>query len=106
MPLACPRAVQALAAEQDTRASPPPPDGVGVVSICQLDPCHCSASVCPVPEPFRKYDPTAVQVPSAVQDTPDSRLRVAPAGLGVVWIVQLLPFQRSARVTSVPVLLR
>ena len=41
-----------------------------------------------------------------MQDTPDSRLRLAPAGVGVFWIVQLLPFQCSASVTSVPVLLR
>ena len=40
-----------------------------------------------------------------VHDTPDSRLYCSAGGLGVVWIVQLVPFHRSANVTSVPALL-
>src|SRR5690348_667164 len=46
--------------------------------------------------------PTAVQALADVQDTPESTLNVAPAGLGVCWIVQLDPFHASASVTSLP----
>src|SRR5205085_1258889 len=47
--------------------------------------------------------PTAVQALLDVHDTPPLRtLAVAPAGLGVLWIVQLLPFQTSASVTGMP----
>jgi hypothetical protein len=37
-----------------------------------------------------------------VHDTPISVLDGEPAGLGVCWIDQLLPFQRSARGTPLP----
>jgi hypothetical protein len=36
-------------------------------------------------------------------DTPSRPLLVAPAGLGVRWIDQLVPFHRSASVSSLPV---
>ena len=49
--------------------------------------------------------PTAVQAVADAQETWLSTLVVAPAGLGVAWTDQLLPFQRSARVTvAVPLL--
>ena len=38
------------------------------------------------------------------QDTPSRLVLVAPLGLGVVWMVQLVPFQASARVSWVPAL--
>jgi hypothetical protein len=40
-----------------------------------------------------------------VQDTPNSTAAAAPAGLGVAWMLQSVPFQRSAKVTSAPELL-
>jgi hypothetical protein len=44
------------------------------------------------------YDPTAAQAVSVAHDTPVSPLfvGVAPAG-GVLWIVQLVPSQRSTK---------
>jgi hypothetical protein len=47
-------------------------------------------------------EPRAIQNIRDVQDTPISALDVEPAGLGVRWIDQLFPFQRSARGTSLP----
>ena len=55
----------------------------------QLVPFQRSASV-PALEP-----PTAVQAADDVHATPD---RNPPAGLGVGWICQLLPFHRSTSV--------
>jgi hypothetical protein len=46
-----------------------------------------------------------VQALADVHDTPNSPLKVAPAGFGVGWIVQLVPSQASANVTVVPALL-
>jgi hypothetical protein len=43
-----------------------------------------------------------VQALAAVQDTPSRKLRVAPAGLDVVWIVQFVPSQCSASVATPP----
>ena len=47
------------------------------------------------------HQPTAVHPVALVQDTPDSmleRTNTSPGfGLGVVWIDQAVPFQRSAR---------
>jgi hypothetical protein len=37
-----------------------------------------------------------------MQDTPKSTAAAAPAGLGVVWMLQTVPFHRSAKVTSRP----
>ena len=54
--------------------------------MLQVAPSHRSASV-PVLEP-----PTAVHAADDVHATPDKN---APAGLGVDWICQLLPFHRS-----------
>jgi hypothetical protein len=47
-------------------------------------------------------EPRAMQNLRDVHDTPISSLDVEPAGLGVCWIDQLLPFQRSARGTLLP----
>ena len=43
-------------------------------------------------------DPTALQVVDEAHETPLKRLLSEPAGLGVLAIVQVRPFQRSARV--------
>lgn len=45
------------------------------------------------------YDPTAVQAVAVVQETPERTLLLLPEGLGVDWIDQAVPFQRS---TSAP----
>ena len=39
-------------------------------------------------------------------ETPDRRLIVSPVGFGVDWIAQVAPFQRSARDTNLPAVLR
>ena len=49
-------------------------------------------------ELFTEYH-TAVHRFTDGQATPASALAFAPLGFGVPWITQLLPFQRSARVT-------
>ncbi len=40
--------------------------------------------------------PTAVHAVGEVQDTNPREVDVAPAGCGVVWMVQAVPFQASA----------
>ena len=45
-----------------------------------------------------EYAPAAMQAEGDVQDTASRKLCTAPAGLGVGWMVQVVPFQRSARV--------
>ena len=77
------------------------PAGFGVRWIDQLLPFHRSASVASPPPRFVN-DPTAVQDLGDAHDTPSRLLLVAPAGFGVRWIDQLLPFHRSASVTSPP----
>ena len=42
--------------------------------------------------------PTATHAVSDVHDTPNSELLFDLLGLGVVWTVQVAPFQTSARV--------
>ena len=50
---------------------------------------------------IRTSYPAAVQAVDAVQDTPSKKLPWAPAGFGVDWTAQVVPFQRSASVTWV-----
>jgi len=101
-PFAYPTAVQALADVQDTakRSLFVAPLGLGVVGMDQLVPFHVSASVTS-PAPALE-NPTAVQAVDEMHETPSSSLAVAPLGSGVVWIAQLVPFHRSTRVRSVP----
>jgi hypothetical protein len=40
------------------------------------------------------------------QETPDRLLSVAPVAFGVAWTVHVAPLRRSARVNSVPDLLK
>jgi hypothetical protein len=70
--------------------------------IVQLVPFQISATVDCVPA-ITKY-PTAVHAALEAHDTPYRRVRGAPDALGVLWIVQLLPLNRSASVTVLPVL--
>lgn len=56
-----------------------------------------------VPEPVT-VEPTPEHVAAAGQESPLRVLLVAPAGFGVVWIDQVVPFQVSASVTCVPAL--
>ena len=51
------------------------------------------------------YQPTALQAVAEEHDTPRNTLNSAPAGLIVVWMDQVVPFQASAKVTSPPPLL-
>jgi ABC-type transport system substrate-binding protein len=62
--------------------------------MVRVVPFHCSARVPPLAVP-----PTAVQAHREAQDTLFSA--PPPAGLGVGWIRQAVPFHRSARVTVV-----
>ena len=66
-------------------------------------PFHGSASVGPTGSPLLSMPgPTAVQAEGPVQATPRSCAPWVPAGLGVGWLLQRVPFQRSATVTGVP----
>src|SRR6266581_3193258 len=98
-----PTAVQAEGEAHDTpfRTLTCAPAGWGVRWIRQVVPFHRSASVTGTPELFTKT-PTAVQAEGEAHDTPFRKLPRAPAGLGVRWIRQVVPFHRSARVTRTP----
>src|SRR4029077_18556783 len=74
---------------------------LGVVSIAHELPFQRSASVNSAPEPL-EYLPTAVHSLATVHDTPLRELPLDPVGLGVAWIAQAVPFQRSARVRPSP----
>src|SRR5215470_4945085 len=66
-------------------------------------PFHRSASAGPTGSPFLSTAaPTAVQAEGPVQATPESSAPRVPAGLGVAWMLHLLPFHCSAMVTQVP----
>jgi hypothetical protein len=69
------------------------PDCVAAVSSAQLVPFHLSTTGVVV----SIGAPTAVHELEAAQDTP-LNIGLPDAGLGVAWIVQLLPFHRSASV--------
>jgi hypothetical protein len=100
--------VQAAAAVQDTPLSTllAAPGTPGVAWIAQLVPFHTSTSAVVGLSPgLVANSPTAVQAVEAPQDTPYSRLLVAPEGLGVVWVAHLLPFQNSANVCCTPLAL-
>jgi len=51
-----------------------------------------------VPDEFGELDPTAVHAVDDRHTTRFSELNTAPVGLGVAWIDQEVPFQRSANV--------
>ena len=94
--------MQAEAEEQETpNKTPPPEDGLGVAWMDHLVPPHRSARVMTVPERVNAL-PTATQAEADGQSTAFSQLLGAPSGFGVDFALQLVPFQRSARVTVVP----
>jgi hypothetical protein len=75
---------------------------LGVGWMDHLVPSHRSARV-PTGVPVLSVGaPTAVHAETDVHDTAFRKLGCAPDGLGVAWIAQVVPFHRSARVTSVP----
>src|ERR1700694_1372052 len=76
------------------------PLGLPVVWIDQVVPFHLSASV-KRPPALSKL-PTAVHMVEEEHETAASWVNSDPAGLGVDWIVQVVPFQASARVTVLP----
>jgi hypothetical protein len=95
-----PTAVQNEGEVQATPAKklPGAPEGAGTGWICHCWPFHRSATS-PVGKPELSKDvPTAMQNVRAVQETPKRAVPGAPAGLGVGWMVQFVPFHRSARV--------
>jgi hypothetical protein len=89
-----PTAVQAEADEHETlfKNAACEPVGFGVDCTVHFVPFHCSASVIP---PLGLVDPTAEQAEAEVHATENS---AAPglAPVGVAWMFQLVPFQRSA----------
>jgi hypothetical protein len=50
-------------------------------------------------------DPTAMQTVEDAHATPLRAILDPATGFGVAWIVQMLPLQRSANVTRLPLLL-
>src|SRR5215467_1991894 len=71
--------------------------------MLHLVPSHRSASAGPTGSPaLSTAAPTAVQAEGPVQATPESSAPRVPAGLGVGWMRQRVPSQRSAMVTQVP----
>lgn len=84
--------------EQDTlESSLVPPEGTAVFCTVQLFPFHRSASGTMLLEALTK-SPTAVQALAAVQETPARWVPRPPVGVGVVWILQEVPFHTSAHV--------
>jgi hypothetical protein len=77
------------------------PVGLGVGWIAQLAPFQCSANVTRWPALSTK-SPMAMQAVLDAHDTPWKVLCVAPAGWGMVWSAQAVPFQRSAKLTAGP----
>ena len=80
-----------------------PASGLGVVCTVQAIPFQTSARVTSALM-LGSSDPTAMHASDAVHDTPLSSLRTAPDGFCGDWIVQFVPSQASASVTSVPLL--
>jgi hypothetical protein len=71
--------------------------------MLHLVPFHRSASVGPTGSPaLSTAAPTAVQADDPLQSTPRRTAPKRPAGLGVGWMLQRVPFQRSAMVTNLP----
>jgi hypothetical protein len=96
-----PTAAQKLRDVHETPSSPLPlaPAGFGVGWIDQLVPSRRCASVTSTSAPLVK-NPTAVQESTREHEIPANWPYVPPAGLGLRWIDQLVPFHRSASITS------
>jgi hypothetical protein len=97
-----PTAVHAVAEMHDTLNSVDvfAPVGFGVASTVHVFPFHFSATVKEALEVvFKKLEvPTAVHAVAEMHDTLISSGFVAPAGVGMGWIAQAVPFHRSATV--------
>jgi len=93
-PLRTPTAVHAFAALHDTpaRTGVLPSEGFATCWRAHAVPSQRSASATWVPS-LLTAKPTAVQALAEVHDTWS---RSPPFGLGVDWMVQVVPFQRSA----------
>jgi hypothetical protein len=72
--------------------------------MVQLVPFHRSDKVRRMPD-LSAENPAAVQAEEAAQSTPIRKFRPA-VRLGVGWMAHRVPFHRSARVWTVPALLR
>jgi hypothetical protein len=94
--------MQAVEVAQETSSSWPSvdPAGLGTEAIDQVVPFQRSENVC---VPLEDLVPTAVQEVDIGQETASSlpSLPSPPLGLGVVWIVHEVPFQRIAKGTWV-----
>jgi hypothetical protein len=97
---ALPTAWQPVEVTQATPNSPPGSPAGGVGTMFQRVPFHRSARN-PPRSLGLEVPPTAMQDLADAQATLNRPLAPAPAWLGADWIAQLLPFQRSARVTGV-----
>ena len=75
---------------------------MGVAWIRHLVPFHRPASVATGVPVLSVRAPTAVHAETDVHDTASRKLPCAPEGLGMAWIRQVVPFQRSARDTMLP----
>ena len=95
-----PAAMHLVAVGQETPVSMLPDVPGADAWIVQLVPSQRSISGWN-PEPVLT-DPMAVQALADEHDTADRDVNSAPAGLGVDWIVQLVPFQDSASGAVVP----
>jgi hypothetical protein len=74
----------------------PPSAGLGVGWMLQVWPFHRCARVSEVPRLLLVF-PTAMQAEWDTQDAAFRILGAAPGGLGVGWMLQVLPFHRAAR---------
>ena len=96
-----PTAVQSVAVGHETLLNIGEPDaGLGVVWIAHFAPFQRSARVLLGKEFVVEYPPTAVHALPALHETEVSPASVVPAGSGVVWMAQLVPFHRSASTLS------
>src|SRR5579863_8054295 len=97
-----PTASQAVAAGHETALSCAvvEPLGAGTVCSVQAVPFHCSANGVWFP-PESVQNPTAVHAFTDAHETLVRKLCTAPAGFGVDWTAQLVPFHRRASETSV-----
>jgi hypothetical protein len=99
--------VQAEAELQDTALSTMSvaPAGFGVTWVAQVVPFHTSTSVTLELCRLLPLNPTAVQAVAELHDTAFSWLARAPEALGIDWTAHAVPFQSSAKATTLPLLL-
>ena len=98
-----PTAVHALAAvhETDVSATGVAPVATAAVWVDQIAPFQLSISGCAAPALVNET-PVAVHALAAGQDTPSSAPPVVPVAVGVVSMLQAVPFQRSASGEMMP----